>query len=53
MKYYPIGELANKTGKTIQTLMNWDKSEKLKPAYVTAGGTKYYSQEQLNQFLGL
>ena len=53
MKYYSIGEFANKIGKTIQTLRNWDKNEKLKPAYVTAGGTRYYSQEQLNQILGL
>ena len=26
---------------------------KNKPAYVTTGGTRYYSQEQLNNFLGL
>ena len=53
MKYYSIGEFAKRIGKTIQTLRNWDKNEKLKPAYVTAGGTRYYSQEQLNQFLGI
>ena len=36
-----------------QTLRNWDKNNTFKPAYVTTGGTRYYSQEQLNNFLGL
>ncbi|WP_460297130.1 MerR family transcriptional regulator, partial [Clostridium perfringens] len=26
MKYYSIGEFANKIGKTVQTLRNWDKN---------------------------
>ena len=45
MKYYSIGEFADKIGKTIQTLRNWDKNNTFKPAYVTTGGTRYYSQE--------
>lgn len=53
MKYYSIGEFADKIGKTVQTLRNWDKNGTLKPNYVTKGGTRYYSQEQLNHFLGL
>ena len=53
MKYYSIGEFADKIGKTIQTLRNWDKNNTFKTAYVTTGGTRYYSQEQLNNFLGL
>ncbi|WP_301082539.1 IS607 family transposase [Thomasclavelia cocleata] len=53
MKYYSIGEFANKIGKSIQTLRNWDKKNILKPSHVTQGGTRYYSQEQLNNFLGL
>ena len=53
MKYYSIGEFANRIGKTIQTLRNWDKKNILKPSHVTQGGTRYYSQEQLNNFLGL
>ena len=48
-----IGEFAEKIGKTIKTLRNWDKNNTLKPAHITAGGTRYYSQEQLNHFLGL
>ena len=53
MKYYSIGEFANKIGKTVQTLRNWDNKGTLKPHHITAGGTGYYSQEQLNHFLGL
>lgn len=53
MKYYSIGEFANKIGKTVQTLRNWDKKGTLKPHHITEGGTRYYSQEQLNHFLGL
>ena len=53
MKYYSIGEFANKIGKTIQTLRNWGENGSLKPAHITKGGTRYYSQEQLNHFLGL
>ena len=53
MKYYSIGEFATKIGKTVQTLRNWDKNGTLKPSHVTSGGTRYYSQEQLNHFLGL
>lgn len=53
MKYYSIGEFANQIGKTVQTLRNWDKKGVLKPHHVTDGGTRYYSQEQLNRFLGI
>ncbi len=53
MKYYSIGEFATRIGKTVQTLRNWDKNGTLKPSHITYGGTRYYSQEQLNHFLGL
>ena len=53
MKYYSIGEFAKAIGKTTKTLRNWDKSGKLKPARVEYTGYRYYSQEQLNHFLGL
>ena len=53
MKYYSIGEFAKEIGKAIQTLRNWDKKKILKPSHETQGGTRYYSQEQLNHFLGL
>lgn len=53
MKYYTIGEFSNKIGKTVQTVRNWDKNGYLKPHHVSEGGHRYYSQEQLNRFLGL
>lgn len=53
MKYYSIGEFANLIGKTTQTLRNWDKENVFKPHHVTNSGYRYYSQEQLNHFLGI
>ncbi|MFJ7819574.1 IS607 family transposase [Bacillus toyonensis] len=53
MKYYSIGEFANLIGKTTQTLRNWDKQNVFKPHHVTDRGYRYYSQEQLNHFLGI
>lgn len=53
MKYYSIGEFAKAIGKTTKTLRNWDKVGTLKPIRVEQNGCRYYSQEQLNHFLGL
>lgn len=53
MKYYSIGQFAELIGKTEQTLRNWDKKGVLKPHHVTESGYRYYSQEQLNHFLGI
>lgn len=51
--YYKIGDFAKEIGVSIQTLRNWDKGGKLKPAKVTDGGTRYYSNYQLQQYKGL
>ena len=48
---YSIGEFAKKIGVTIQTLRDWDKSGKLKPAYRSKGNYRYYSEDQLNEIL--
>lgn len=53
MNYYSIGEFAKLIEKTEQTLRNWDKKDILKPHHVAPTGYRYYSQEQLNCFLGL
>ena len=53
MKYYSIGQFAKAIGKTTKTLRNWDKNGKLKPVRVEDTWYRYYSQEQLNHFLGL
>jgi putative resolvase len=53
LKYYSIGEFAKAIGKTTKTLRNWDKAGTLKPTRVETTGYRYYSQEQLNHFLGI
>jgi putative resolvase len=53
MKYYSIGAFAEAIGVTEQTLRNWDKSTKLKPHHVAESGYRYYSQQQLQYYLGL
>lgn len=53
MKYYSVGKFSKLIGKTTQTLRNWDKDNVLKPHHVAPSGYRYYSQEQLNHFLGL
>ena len=53
MKFYSIGKFSKLIGKTTQTLRNWDKEDVLKPHHIANSGYRYYSQEQLNHFLGL
>lgn len=45
--FYKIGEFSEKSGLSISTLRRWDKEGKLKPAKVTEGGTRLYTEEQL------
>ncbi|OXS74681.1 IS607 family transposase [Domibacillus enclensis] len=53
MKHYSIGQFAKEIGVTVQTLRNWDKTGKLKPASTSSSGHRHYSQQQLDYFLGL
>ncbi|GAB6153314.1 IS607 family transposase [Desulfosporosinus burensis] len=53
MNYYSIGEFSKLIGKTEQTLRNWDKNDMFKPHHIAPSGYRYYSQEQLNHFLGI
>ncbi len=53
LKYCSIGEFAKAIWKTRETLRNWDRSGRLKPDSVEPTGYRYYSQAQLNRFLGL
>ncbi|WP_070000802.1 IS607 family transposase [Cellulosilyticum sp. I15G10I2] len=52
MKYYAIGAFAKLIGVTQQTLRNWDKVGKLKPSHTGKSGYRYYSQQQLQCYLG-
>ena len=53
MKYYSISEFSKILDVSAQTLRNWDKNGKLKPHHTGASGYRYYSEEQLNQVLGI
>jgi len=48
---YSIGSFSKKIGVTIETLRYWDKQNKLKPAFISEGKHRYYSEEQLNELL--
>jgi putative resolvase len=48
---YSIGTFSKKIGVTIETLRHWDKQNKLKPAFISEGKHRYYSEEQLNELL--
>lgn len=52
MHMYKIGEFADTIGVSIGTLRLWDKTGELKPVRVTEGGTRYYSEAQVNSYLG-
>ena len=47
MKYYSSKTVTQILGVTAQTLRNWDKEGKLKPAYVKSNGYRYYSEESI------
>lgn len=51
--YYAIGDAAKLIGVTIQTLRDWDRKGKLKPHHVAESGFRYYSQDQINQVIGI
>ena len=47
MKYYSAKTVTQILGVTAQTLRNWDKEGKLKPAYTKSNGYRYYSEEDV------
>jgi len=53
MKYYSIHEFSKLLGVTPQTLRNWDTNNRLNPSYTSTNGYRYYSQQQLNELLGI
>lgn len=50
MKYYSSKSVTQILGVTAQTLRNWDKEGKLKPAYVKSNGYRYYSEDSILDF---
>lgn len=53
MKFLGIGEAAKALGVSEQTLRNWEKRGWFVPHHKSAAGTRYYTQEQINAFLGV
>lgn len=53
MKKYSIGKFAEEIGVTIESVRNWDRTGKLKPAFRNPSGHRYYTQEQVDLYLGL
>lgn len=51
MNFLTIGEFAKSIGKSVQTVRLWDKSGKLKPHHVTEAGTRYYTYQQVREYL--
>lgn len=47
MKYYSTKSVAQMLGVTSQTLRNWDREGKLKPAYIKSNGYRYYSEDSI------
>ena len=47
MKYYSSKSVTKILGVTAQTLRNWDKEGKLKPAYIKSNGYRYYSEDSI------
>ena len=47
MKYYSSKTVTQILGVTAQTLRNWDREGKLKPAYIKGNGYRYYSEESI------
>ena len=50
MKYYSSKDVTKILGVTAQTLRNWDRENKLKPAYTKSNGYRYYSEDSILAF---
>lgn len=50
MEYLSLNKVSKKLGVTAQTLRNWDKQGKLKPAYIGSNGYRYYSLDDVLSF---
>lgn len=48
---YTTPQFAKKIGVHPQTIRNWEKNNILKPAVISPSGRKYYTQDQVNNYL--
>ena len=49
-KLYPIGKFADLAGVSKQALRRMHANGELMPEYISDGGTRYYSEDQLSHF---
>ena len=49
--YYTTTQFSQKIGISANTLRTWDKRGILKPAYITEGGRRLYTDEQAQSYL--
>ena len=52
MSLLPIGKFAKRAGVHPETLKRLERDNKLKPAYKSDAGTRYYAPSQLSYFKG-
>jgi len=50
MEYLSSNTVSKKLGVTAQTLRNWDKQGKLKPAFIKSNGYRYYALDDILSF---
>lgn len=50
-QFYKIGEFARLIGVTSATLRSWDEKGLLRPHHVSPSGYRYYSAQQLRDYL--
>ena len=51
-KHYSIAQFAELSGISKSTLRRYDKENKLKPAYISSGGHRRYTESQLFELIG-
>ena len=51
MEYLSSKTVSKKLGITAQTLRNWDRKGKIKPAYVNNNGYRYYALDDILSFM--
>ena len=49
--FMKIGEAAKMLGISVPTLRKWHKTGEFEPVYVSEGGTRFYTKDQIRKFL--
>lgn len=50
-EFYKVGEFARRIGVSAVTLRSWDERGLLRPHHVSPSGYRYYSAQQLQEYL--